>query len=143
MIQEGETISIAVGELILNELRKMNKILALSNGSKLELEIAKYATTAERKMIWGLIDGEMQAPQIASRINKTKRSVDHFLQILEDAELLEKRKYGRPPKRTIEFVPAQWTELLHAGAALTLEQATVQSQAQTEPDDNLGENSNG
>lgn len=101
---------IPTDQAILKELKKMNRILTLSNGPLIEQELAKYATSDERKVIWVLIDGAKQAPEIAQIIKKTKRAVDMFLQTLEDAELVE-RPYNKPPLRTIDYVPASWVEL--------------------------------
>lgn len=98
-------------EEILKELRKLSKILILSNGGNLESQIEKYATTPERKKIWVLIDGNRQANDIAQAIGITKRGVDMFLKVLEDASLIE-RPYNRPPIRIADYVPAGWVELV-------------------------------
>ena len=97
---------------LLNELKKISKILTISNGSSLEIELTKYATTRERKIIWVLIDGENHADDIAKIINKTKSGVDIFLKSLERAELVEKRKYGSPPVRMLDYVPSEWIQLI-------------------------------
>ena len=98
-------------EDILKELRKLSKILILSNGGNLELQIEKYATTPERKKIWVLIDGKRQANDIAQAIGITKRGVDMFLKVLEDASLIE-RPFNKPPIRIADYVPAGWVELV-------------------------------
>src|SRR5690348_5369421 len=94
-------------EEILKELRKLSKILILSNGGNLESQIEKYATTPERKKIWVLLDGKRQANDIAQVIGITKRGVDMFLKILEDASLIE-RPFNKPPIRIADYVPAGW-----------------------------------
>jgi len=134
--------SSSVDEQILLELKKMNRVITLSNGSKLESELAGFATTDERKMIWVLIDGETQPPEIAKRIGKTKRAVDMFLQVLEDANLIEKRKYGKPPKRYIDYVPAAWIELLRQEPAATLEETIAAKDEPLETDNDKGETKN-
>lgn len=98
-------------EEILKELRKLTKILVLSNGSNLESQIEKYATTPERKKIWVMIDGKRQANDIAQAIGITKRGVDMFLKVLEDASLIE-RPFNKPPIRIADYVPAGWVELV-------------------------------
>jgi hypothetical protein len=127
-------------EQILGELRKMNKLLTLSSGQKIEEELGKYATSDERKMIWVLIDGKRQAPEIALAIKKTKSAVDKFLQSLENAGLVEERVYGRPPVRAIDYVPASWVELTFkptvspeqpAASADSAEQKQTQQEAST------------
>ena len=114
-------------EEILKELRKMSKILIMSNGANLEAEIEKYATSNDRKKIWVLIDGKKQSDEIAKNIGLTKRAVDIFLKILEDASLVE-RQYNKPPTRILDYVPAKWIEMVQ-----TETKATEKSQHQTEP----------
>lgn len=99
-------------EEILKELKKISKIITISNGSALQAELTKYATTNERREIWVLIDGKNSTEDIAKAINKTKRTVDTFLSILEQAELIEERKYGVPPVRLIDYVPVEWIQLI-------------------------------
>ncbi len=98
-------------EEILKELRKMSKILIMSNGTNLEKELAKYATNDDRKRIWVLIDGNRQADEILKATGLTKTPVYNFLKILEDSNLIE-RQHGKPPKRLLEFVPAEWADLI-------------------------------
>ncbi len=98
-------------EDILKELRKISKIMTLSNGEKLEVEIGKFATSDDRKKIWVLIDGKKQSDEISKIIGITKRAVDIFLKILEDASLVE-RLYNKPPTRILDYVPAKWIELV-------------------------------
>lgn len=96
----------------LKELRKISKIITISNGSALETELAKYVTSSERKIIWALLDGKNHPEDIAKIINKTKSAVDIFLRILEKAELIEERKYGVPPVRMLDYIPSDWIQLL-------------------------------
>jgi len=98
-------------EEILKELRKISKIQILSNGDRIESQIGKYATTTERKKIWVLIDGKRQANEIAQVIGITKRGVDIFLKVLEDAGLIE-RSFNKPPTRIVDYIPAEWIELI-------------------------------
>ena len=97
---------------LFKELKKISKILTISNGSVLETELSKYATTDERKIIWTLIDGKNNTEDIIKIINKTKRTVDTFLSILEKAELIEERKYGVPPVRRLDYIPSEWIQLM-------------------------------
>jgi len=102
----------AIDTDLLNELKKISKILTISNGSAVETELSKYATTDERKIIWALIDRKNTTEDIAKIINKTKRTVDTFLSILEKAELIEERKYGIPPTRRLDYIPSEWIQLM-------------------------------
>ncbi|MGI0086802.1 MAG: helix-turn-helix domain-containing protein [Nitrosotalea sp.] len=98
-------------EEILKELRKMSKILIMSNGANLERELGKYATNEDRKKIWVLIDGNRQADDIVKATGLTKTPVYNFLKILEDSDLIERQR-GKPPKRLLDYVPAEWTNLV-------------------------------
>lgn len=98
-------------EEILKELKKISKIITLSNGKVLENEIAKYASTNDRKKIWVLIDGIRQADEIVKISGITQAPVYKFLKILEDSSLIE-RQYGKPPQRLLDYVPAEWIDLV-------------------------------
>lgn len=98
-------------EEILKELKKISRIMTLTNGSSIEKELEKYATSEDRKKIWVLIDGTKQSDDIAKIIGKTKRAVDTFLQILEKVSLVE-RPHNKSPTRNMEYVPASWVTLL-------------------------------
>ena len=95
----------------LTELKKISKILAMVNAETIENELAKYATTDERKKIWVLIDGKRMSKDIATSSGVTRRAVDLFLKSLEIAELVESA-WGKPPKRILDFVPAPWLDLI-------------------------------
>ena len=115
-------------EEILKELRKMSKILILSNGTNLEKELSKYATNNDRKRIWVLIDGNRQADDIVKTTGLTKTPVYNFLKILEDAQLVE-RQHGKPPKRLLDYVPSGWVELIQVESN---ESSKVESQITTQ-----------
>ena len=98
-------------EEILKELKKISKIITLSNGKMLEVEIAKYASTNDRKKIWVLIDGIRQADEIVKISGITQAPVYKFLKILEDSGLIERQR-GKPPQRLLDYVPAEWIDLV-------------------------------
>ena len=98
----------------LEELQKITRILTFAHSNSLEKTISKYASTDKRKMIWVLIDGINMPQDMINRIGATKikqRTVYGFLEVLEQAKLIENPK-RKPPKRLIAFVPASWIELL-------------------------------
>lgn len=97
-------------EDMMKELKKISKLITLSNGNALKAEIEKYATTDDRKRIGVLINGTRQSDEVAKIISTTRRTVDTFLKILEDASLVE-RQFNKPPTRIIDFVPVEWIEL--------------------------------
>lgn len=95
----------------LAELKKISKILTMVNAKTIEDELAKYATTDERKRIWILIDGKRMSKDISTGSGITRRAVDLFLKSLEIADLVES-PWGKPPKRILDFVPATWLDLI-------------------------------
>lgn len=123
-------------EEILKELRKMSKILIMSNGVNLEKELAKYATNDDRKRIWVLIDGNRQADDIVKTTGLTKTPVYDFLKILGDSDLIERQR-GKPPKRLLEYVPAGWVELIQIESKQSdkEEQTIPMQQSETQKDD--------
>lgn len=120
-------------EEILKELRKLTKIITISNGKNLESELEKYATSGDRKKIWVLIDGKKQADEISKIIGITKRAVDIFLKILEDAGLVE-RPFNKPPMRILDYVPAELINMVQIESkqtpAETVPQTAIQNNDQ-------------
>ena len=120
-------------EEILKELKRISKILIMSNGNNLEKELGRYATNEDRKRIWVLIDGNRQADDIVKATGLKKSAVYGFLKNLEDAQLVE-RQHGKPPKRLLDYVPSDWIELTQVEPNQTSkedEQIATQQPAQT------------
>jgi len=99
------------GDLVLEELKRISKILTLAHGELLEKELSKIATTDERKEIWVLIDGVKLPTDLAKDVGVSVRSINRFLAMAEKAGLIE-NPWGKPPKRKIDYVPAKWVELI-------------------------------
>ncbi len=93
----------------LEELKKISKILTLVNAKAVEDELSKYATTAERKKAWILIDGNNLPEEIGEKAGMKLRTIQDFLKILVDATLIENFR-GKPPRRLLEYIPASWLE---------------------------------
>lgn len=100
-----------IDEDMFQELRKISKILIMSNGANLEKELSNYATNDDRKRIWALMDGNRQADDIVKATGLKKSAVYGFLKNLESAQLVE-RQHGKPPKRLLDYVPSSWVELI-------------------------------
>lgn len=96
---------------ILRELKKISKILLLTNAAVVEEELAKIASTDDRKRMWVLIDGSRMPKDIANEARVTQRAISYFLNAAEAAGLIE-YKHGEPPRRVLDYVPASWIELL-------------------------------
>lgn len=131
-----------MSERILAELRKMNKVMILANGDKLETELARYASTDERKKVWALIDGKRDINELIRGSGLKKSLIYSFLAMLEEANLIEK-SHGKPPMKTLEFVPASWVELLESKNVQTLEQSVDASKVQNLNKDSQGDAGNG
>jgi len=99
------------GDPVLEELKRISKILTLAHGEALENELSKIATSDERKRIWVLIDGIKLPKDVAKDVKVAVQSVNRFLAIAEKAGLIE-NPWGKPPKRKIDYVPVKWVELV-------------------------------
>lgn len=98
-------------EAMLKELKKISKILTLTNASLLEKELEKIVSTNDRKKMWVSIDGHRRQQEIATDAGVTQAAVSYFLSAALAAELIEYPK-GEAPYRIIEYVPPAWIELL-------------------------------
>jgi hypothetical protein len=95
----------------LKELKKISKILLLANADKLEVELAKFASTPERKKAWILIDSQRQPEELSKSSGMKQSALYNYLKLLSNAGLIE-TPYGKAPTKIIDFVPASWLELL-------------------------------
>ncbi len=93
------------------ELRKISKILLLSNADSVERHLSEYATTDERRRIWVMIDGTRTQEEIAKLLHLARRTVNIFVNVLTASDLVEARR-GEPPKRILDYVPPSWIELV-------------------------------
>lgn len=96
---------------ILQELKKISKILVLVNAHTIESELSKIATTDTRKKIWVLIDGKRMPQEIADIIGVSKRAVLYFLEDAAAAGFIEYNP-REPPKRILDYVPPSWISLV-------------------------------
>lgn len=96
---------------MLRELKKISKILLLSNAPAVEKELAKVATSTDRKRMWVLIDGNRMQKDIADAIRVTQAAVSYFLTAAQAADLIEYKR-GEPPRRLLDYVPPAWVELI-------------------------------
>ncbi len=95
----------------LKELEKISRILMLAHAKEIETELAKYATTDERKKIWVLIDGKNMPKNMAKLAGNVKvRAIEIFLKQLAKAKLIENPS-RKPPSKLVDYVPLSWIEL--------------------------------
>lgn len=95
----------------LKELKKISKILLLTNATFIEKELGKIATSVDRKKMWVLIDSNRTPKQIAEQIGVTASAVRYFLRDAKAADFIE---YGESdaPRKILDYVPPSWIELL-------------------------------
>lgn len=96
---------------VLKELRTITRVLLFANSTPVEKELEKIASTDERKKIWVLIDGRRLPKDIANDGKVGERTVNYFLSAASAARIVEYSK-GKPPVRTLDYVPPSWIELL-------------------------------
>jgi hypothetical protein len=123
-------------EEILSELRKMSKVLLLANAKVIEGELVKVATTDDRKKMWVLIDGNRMPKEIADLVKVTQMAVSYFLSAAVTAGLVQYDR-GKPPRRTLDYVPPAWIDLTKVPASIEVPQApgqvTIDTQRQETP----------
>jgi hypothetical protein len=94
-------------EDMFRELRKISKVLTLSNAPAIEKELSKIASTKERKRMWIYLDGKRMQKEIADKAKVTPQAVGQFLNAGVALELIEYEK-GKPPRRLLDYVPPEW-----------------------------------
>ncbi len=95
---------------LLSELKRISKILLLANARLIEAELSKVIRTNERRKMWVLIDGDRMPQQIAQESQVSAAAVSNFLASSSAAGLVDYVK-GRPPRRLLDYVPAEWVDL--------------------------------
>jgi hypothetical protein len=98
-------------EEALRELRTISKILLFANSAAVEKELEKVAPTEERKKVWVLIYGKRMPKDIATDGKVGERTVNYFLIDASAADIVEYTK-GKPPRRSLNYVPPAWIELV-------------------------------
>jgi hypothetical protein len=98
-------------EDVLRELRKISKVLTLTNSITIEKELAKLASSKERRQMWVFTDGLRDRIQIAGAVKVTPQAVGQFLKAGVALDLIE-YEAGKPPRRRLDYVPAEWLSLV-------------------------------
>jgi hypothetical protein len=96
---------------VLRELRTITKLLLLANSAQIERELGKIASTEDKKRMWVLIDGNRMLNDSGRDGNVSERAVNYFLGAGVAADVIEYSR-GKPPRRSLDYVPAQWIELV-------------------------------
>ena len=95
---------------LLREIRNMSRVLLLANAKVLENELAKIATSNERKKMWVLMDGISNPIDLAGVVKVTPMAVSYFLSAGVAAKLVDYHP-GDAPRRAVDYVPPAWIEL--------------------------------
>lgn len=111
----------------LRELRKISKVLIMTNAKAIELELSRVATTDDRKKMWVLIDGERTSTDIANSVKVTPRAVRYFLTDAAHAELVDYTDDA--PRKILDYVPPSWLELLIVTPPEPEDKATAENAA--------------
>lgn len=92
---------------MLAELIKIRELLERNAQNQLREDLESVATTKERKRVWVLCDGVKSTSEIAEQIGISQRTVQIFINELQDKDLIviEKRGY---PKRKYDYIPSEW-----------------------------------
>lgn len=98
-------------DLVMQELKKITKILTLTNAGVLETEIAKVANSDARKKIWVLMDGKRATSDLVRETRLTLKAVLNFINVAQTAELVEYIQ-RQPPRRKLDYVPPAWIGLV-------------------------------
>ncbi len=91
----------------LRELRRISKVLILSNAGAIEKELSKIASSNDRKRLWIYMDGKRMPKDLASLVGVTAMAVSVFLNAGIAASLIEYER-GKPPCRLLDYVPPEW-----------------------------------
>ncbi len=95
----------------LRELRRISKVLILSNAPAIEKELSKIASSDDRKRMWIYMDGKRMPKDLASMVGVTAMAVSVFLNAGIAASFIEYEK-GKPPTRLLDYVPPAWLPLV-------------------------------
>jgi hypothetical protein len=109
------------GSPVLNELKKISKILLLANSAQLDRELGKVADNNSRKKIWILIDGQRMPKDIAEEVGVSLATVSRFLDRASAADLVSYAA-RKPPLKKLDYVPPSWLDIMFAEATEEAEQ---------------------
>lgn len=105
-----ESEQTAILRSIDESLAFIRKILEIQARPALIKELEAFASTAERRKMWILCDGELSNEEIAKKVGSTLRAVQYFVKDGRSAGLVVMARRGFP-KRAIDLVPKYWKEL--------------------------------
>jgi len=113
-------------EKILQELRRISKLLTLANASIIEAELNKIANTDPRKKMWILMNGIKMPKDLAAASGVSSMAVSNFLSAALALNLIEYAP-RQPPQRALDYIPPTWLSLVE------LPKVEGQEQTETKP----------
>jgi hypothetical protein len=117
---------------VLNELKKISKILLLTNSTQVEKELAKIVNTNARKKMWIFIDGKRMPKDIAQKVGVSQMAISKFLDYASAADLVVYAQ-REPPRRILDYVPPSWVDLV-----ITEEKEELEKQEKDQPNEQKG-----
>jgi len=123
-------------DLVLEELKKITKILLLTNADSIEAEIAKVANNDGRKKMWASMDGVKMPKELAAKAGVTSMTASNFLNAALVADLIEYTA-RQPPRRKLDYVPPSWLSLIEQPK--TEEQTALEEISKPAENDKQGE----
>lgn len=100
---------------VLNELKKISKILLLAHSAQLDAALGKIADNGARKKMWVLIDGKRMPKDIAKEVGVSLMTVSRFLDSVSAADLVFYVAKS-PPHKLLDYVPPAWLNLVFVEA---------------------------
>jgi hypothetical protein len=92
---------------ISESLKVIRKLTEIQLHGPIKDELAKFASSAERRKLWGLCDGTTTTIEMSKRVGITPRTVQYFVQDGLKAGFLRVDRRGYP-SRTIDWTPPEW-----------------------------------
>jgi DNA-binding transcriptional ArsR family regulator len=96
-------------EAIFDELIRIRRTLEFMIEDRFKIYLSEVASSPERQRIWMLLDGLTSTTDIADTLGITQRSVQRFVKILGNHNLVDLRRRGYP-KRNINYTPQEWLD---------------------------------
>jgi hypothetical protein len=88
-------------------LKVIRKLTELQLRGPVKDELDKFASSIERRRLWGLCDGTMSTIEMSKKIGISPRAVQYFVQDGLKAGFLRVDRRGYP-SRTIDWTPPEW-----------------------------------
>ena len=123
-----------MSSLELSELKKISKILLLTNAKLIGDELGKFANSDERKIVWVLMDGRRKVPEIVAKGKVSAGTVSVFLNAGVALDLIDYKK-GEAPKRILDYVPPDWLKISALASVLSADEDNKPNKVEEKSED--------